>query len=96
MVADVGYHVEAQPAVGGDRFVQPGVGKLYERLEIRALSAGTQSDPRPVALRRDMPDEDVDAQVHPWAVEGLLDGGDDARLSGPRGTVKDDDLAEMG
>ena len=57
--------------------------------------AGAEADAGLEAFRRDVTDEDVDAEVEPGLVERVLDGGDDAGLAGAGGAVEDDDLAGL-
>lgn len=39
-----------------------------------------------------MSHERIYTQIHPWTIERLLNHGDDARLTGSRGSIQDDDL----
>ena len=92
VVADIDDDVQSEVAVRGDRFVHGGVERWNKRLEVLLVAAGSQADTGAIARRR-CGKEGVDAEVHPRAVEGLLDGGGDAGLTRARRAVEDDDLA---
>lgn len=92
MVPDIGNDIQPQPAVGGDGVVKRGVEARHKGLDVGALPAGAQADARTQPRRRDLR-IGVDAEIDPNAVEHLLNGGGDARFSGSRRAVEDDDLS---
>src|SRR5205823_3714745 len=52
VVSHIGCHVQAQPAVRGDRLVHRCVRQLDERFEIRPFASGPQTYARAVAMWR--------------------------------------------
>jgi hypothetical protein len=56
------------------------------------LLARPQADPR-LEPRRRRRTRDVDTEVEPRPVEGILDGGDDRRLARSRRAVQHEDLS---
>jgi len=96
VVADVDDDIQPGAAMRGDGVVQGGVEGRNERRGGVIRFTGAQPHARPVSRRGDLAHEDIDAEIHPRPVEGPLDRGDDARLSGPRRAVEDDDLPRHG
>ena len=72
MVAEIGDDVEAEADMDGDGLVECGVEKRHHLLEIGPLATGTQADAGQIALRRHAV-IGIDAEVHPRAVELVLD-----------------------
>src|SRR5579864_6063054 len=94
VVADVDHHVQPQPAVRGDGFVEGGVERREERYGRIVRLARAQSNARLEVWRGRLP-RHIHAEVDPGAVERLLHLARDRRLPRPRRAVQDDDLAKL-
>ena len=87
VVADIDDNVQPEASVSGDGFVHRRVEGRDHGLKVWAFPT------RAKALGRDLPDENIDAEVQPRPLERLLDRRHDARLPGTRRPVQNDDSA---
>jgi hypothetical protein len=94
VMADIDNDIHPQPAAGGDRFIERRIEFGHKDLEIRALATRPQTDPRTTFQRCDL-GIGVDTEIHPDAIETLLNGSRNARLPRSGRAVQDDDLASF-
>jgi len=92
VMANVHDNTQSAAAVSGDGVIHRATQQHNKRLEIRTFSPWTEPNPRLVASRSHA-HEPVNPQVHLDAVEGLLNDGSNAGLTGTWCSVKNDDLA---
>src|SRR5919202_869287 len=92
VVPDVDHDVEPQAAVRGDSLVHGAVQDHHEGLEVGAFSPRPQSNPRLVTVGGHRL-EAIVPEIHPHAVERVLDHGGDAGLPRSRRAIQHHDLA---
>ena len=95
MVTNVCSNIDAEPTVRGDCFVEAAIERGDQRLQVGPLPTGAQSNAR-LVLRWRHRLEAIHPDVHPHAVEGLLDRGGNARLPGTGHTIQEDNTTRFG
>jgi len=72
VVSDVCNDIEAQATVNAYRLVEGRIEEWHKGLNVLAFATGPKTQSRAIARRGDLSHVDIDAEIHPRAIEGIL------------------------